>query len=83
VETSDEIPYGEYRQRLERVSGLKQVTEKYLGVGEEDGLALGMEFVLEGLHQHSMVSKREDGVTTAYRDMLKAMFDHMAKSGDN
>jgi hypothetical protein len=29
-----------------------------------------------------MVSKREDGTVTAYRDMLKAMFDHMAKSGD-
>ena len=42
-----------------------------------------MEFVLEALHQHSMVSKREEGVKTAYRDMLKAMFDHMATSGDN
>ena len=37
-----------------------------------------MEFVLEGLHQHSMVSKREEGLKTAYRDMLKAMFDHMS-----
>ena len=45
--------------------------------------ALGMEFVLEGLHQHSMVSKREEGLKTAYRDMLKAMFDHMAGSGDD
>ena len=42
-----------------------------------------MEFVLEGLHQHSMVSKREEGTKTAYRDMLKAMFDHMATSGDD
>jgi magnesium chelatase subunit I len=82
VETSDELPYDEYRQRLEKVSGLKQVTEKHLGADNQNGLALGMEFVLEGLHQHSMVSKREDGTVTAYRDMLKAMFDHMAKSGD-
>ena len=36
-----------------------------------------MELVLEGLHQHSMVSKREQEGRTAYRDMLKAMFDHM------
>ena len=42
-----------------------------------------MEFVLEGLHQHSMVSKREEGLKTAYRDMLKAMFDHMASGGEN
>jgi hypothetical protein len=30
-----------------------------------------------------MVSKREEGIRTAYRDMLKAMFDHMAQSDDN
>ncbi len=29
-----------------------------------------------------MVSKREEGVKVAYRDMLKAMFDHMAQSED-
>jgi magnesium chelatase subunit I len=79
VETSDEIPFSEYSQRLEKVDGLKEMTSKYLSLTERDGLAPGMEFVLEGLHQHSMVSKWEDKTRTAYRDMLKAMFDHMAK----
>jgi magnesium chelatase subunit I len=83
VETSDEIPYSEYFQRLEKVDGLKEITAKYLKVGERDGLATGMEFVLEGLHQHSMVSKWEDKSRTAYRDMLKAMFDQMAQSGED
>lgn len=79
VETSDELPYSEYCQRLEKVDGLKELAAKYLKVGERDGLATGMEFVLEGLHQHSMVSKWEDKSKTAYRDMLKAMFDQMAQ----
>jgi len=83
VETSDEIPYPEYVKGLERVTGLKEVTAKHLDVKEGDGIALGMEFVLEALHQHSMVSKREEGVKTAYRDMLKAMFDSMSTGGDN
>ncbi len=83
VETSDEIPYDEYVSRLSKVTGLKEITAKHLDLKEGDGLALGMEFVLEALHQHSMVSKREEGTTTAYRDMLKAMFDHMATSGDS
>ena len=82
METSDELRYEEYVKRLQTVSGLREIAAKYLEVKDGDGLPLGMEFVLEGLHQHSMVSKREEGITTAYRDMLKAMFDHMS-AGDN
>ena len=78
VETADDMPHDEYVRRLEKVQGLKEITAKHLGLKDGDGLALGMEFVLEGLHQHSMVSKREEGTSIAYRDMLKAMFDHMA-----
>ena len=83
VETSDELPHGEYVVRLAKVNGLKEIAAKHLDLKDGDGIALGMEFVLEALHQYSMVSKREEGVKTAYRDMLKAMFDHMATSGDN
>jgi len=83
VETSDEMPHGDYVRCLEKVSGLKEIAAKHLDLKDGDGVALGMEFVLEGLHQHSMVSKREEGLKTAYRDMLKAMFDHMAGSGDD
>ena len=83
VETSDDISHDEYVKRLEKVTGLKEIAAKHLDLKDGNGIALGMEFVLEGLHQHSMVSKREEGTTTAYRDMLKAMFDHMATSGDD
>jgi magnesium chelatase subunit I len=83
VETSDEMTHDDYVKRLEKVTGLKEITAKYLDLKDGDGLALGMEFVLEGLHQHSMVSKREEGLKTAYRDMLKAMFDHMSGNADN
>jgi magnesium chelatase subunit I len=83
VETSDDLPYAEYVDRLSKVTGLSEITAKHLEVKDGDGIALGMEFVLEALHQHSMVSKREEGVKVAYRDMLKAMFDHMSTSGDS
>jgi magnesium chelatase subunit I len=83
VETSDEITHDEYVKRLEKVTGLKEIAAKHLDLKDGNGIALGMEFVLEGLHQHSMVSKREEGTRTAYRDMLKAMFDHMATSSDD
>jgi magnesium chelatase subunit I len=83
VETSDEMTHDEYVRRLEKVAGLREIAAKHLDLKDGNGIALGMEFVLEGLHQHSMVSKREEGTKTAYRDMLKAMFDHMATSGDD
>ncbi len=76
------MTHDDYVKRLEKVTGLKEITAKHLDLKDGDGLALGMEFVLEALHQHSMVSKREEGLKTAYRDMLKAMFDHMAGSGE-
>ncbi|MBE3134515.1 MAG: magnesium chelatase [Acidobacteria bacterium] len=88
VETSDETPQREYVKSLESVEGLSEITARFLapaGSGSEarGSLAAAMEFVLEGLHQHSMISKWEEGNRTAYRDMLKAMFDHMAVSDSN
>jgi magnesium chelatase subunit I len=77
VDTSDELPFDEYARRLDKVTGLRDLAARHLPLAEGDGLALGMELVLEGLHQHSMVSKREEGIGVAYRDMLKAMFDRM------
>jgi hypothetical protein len=39
-----------------------------------------MEFVLEGLHQNSMVSReRLDGSTTSYKDMLKSMLSGLGE----
>jgi len=88
VETSDETPQREYVKSLESVEGLSEIAARFLppvGSGSEARgfLASAMEFVLEGLHQHSMISKWEEGNRTAYRDMLKAMFDQMAVSDSN
>ena len=41
-----------------------------------------MEITLEGLHQHSMLSKRDLDTGTSYRDMLKEMFGQMSQ-GEN
>ena len=80
VEVSDDMPSPEYRRRLEQVTGLRELSARYLPQSARDGIGLVMELVLEGLHQHSMVSKLQEGDRTAYRDMLKAMFDSMAGS---
>lgn len=78
VETADHLTDAEYRGRFEQVTGLRELAAAGLKITAEEELGLGMELVLEGLHQHSMLSKRDLDSATSYRDMLKAMFDQMS-----
>jgi magnesium chelatase subunit I len=83
VETSDEMSEDEYAARLGKVDGLRDLARRHPGLDGDDGLPLVMELVIEGLHQHSMVSKWEDKDRASYRDMLKSMFERMGTSGPN
>jgi len=74
VEIADDLPEPEYEKRLQAVRGLAPLAEKYLKPASAEERAVAMELVLEGLHQHSMLSReRVDGAVTAYKDMLKTM----------
>jgi magnesium chelatase subunit I len=42
-----------------------------------DEIPLAMEFVLEGLHQNSLVAREELDAKVSYRDMLRQMFESM------
>jgi magnesium chelatase subunit I len=74
LEISDDMPHAEYARRLGAVKGLGALAAKYLEPTSADEAVVAMELVLEGLHQHSMLSReRTDGATTSYKDMLKSM----------
>ena len=74
VMVSDDLPQDEYAKRLAAVRGLKELAAKYLEPRGPEEHAVAMELALEGLHQHSMLSReRVDGAHTAYKDMLKSM----------
>ena len=74
VTVSDDMPTAEFAKRLSGVKGLAQLATKYLEPHNAEESAVAMEFVLEGLHQNSMLSReRVDGSRTAYKDMLKSM----------
>ena len=83
VETSDDMSEADYAARLEKVDGLHELARRHPGLDGDDGLPLAMELGIEGLHQHSMVSKWEDKDRASYRDMLKSMFERMGTSGPN
>lgn len=82
IEISDKVSFEQYQNVLFRVTDLSELVKKIFNVNEEKDIALGMEITLEGLHQHSMLSKRDLDTGTSYRDMLKEMFGQMSQ-GEN
>jgi magnesium chelatase subunit I len=82
VEISDETPADALYQELRQVTGLEAVAAKHMSVKGPVELGPAMEFVLEGLHQNSILSRdRTDTGGVSYRDMLKSMFSGF-RAGD-
>jgi len=75
LDVSNDMPFEEYFNRLQRVPTLKEVAMKFLKVNESNksALATAMEFVLEGLHQNSSLSKDVLETGSLYKDMMGAM----------
>ena len=83
VEVADDLPQTEYARQLNAVRGLAPLAAKYLSPANPEEHAVAMELVLEGLHQHSMLSReRMDGARTAYKDMLKSMLSGLGTPDD-
>jgi magnesium chelatase subunit I len=77
VEVSDTMPVSEYREALQRVTGLEELTRSHMKLEREDELPGAMEFVLEGLYQTSNVAKENLDDATLYSDMIMRMFRDM------
>ncbi|MFQ5865831.1 MAG: magnesium chelatase, partial [bacterium] len=85
VDISDEMNTTEYLKQLEKVTGLKRLATRYMKLDEHTKQAeLGavMEFILDGLHQYSMLSKDMVDTKTSYRDMLDTMFSSIKPDED-
>ncbi len=75
VEITDESTGDQLYDELRQIAGLEPIAAKYLKAQSKTEIGPAMEFVLEGLHQHSILSReRVDGGGVAYKDMLKSMF---------
>ncbi len=75
---TDTMSFDTYTHELSRVPKLKEFAAKHISIPEADrfSLASAMEFVLEGLHQHSKIAKAEVFGTPAvsYGDMIGSIF---------
>jgi len=79
VELNDAMPAEDYARVLSRVPGLREIAETHLKPGPGE-LPLAMEFVLEGLHQNSLIAREDLESAVSYKDMLKTMFESMETS---
>jgi len=82
IDILDAMPNNDYVKLLNSINGLKELTQRFLpGAGDMSPLqlAVGMEFVLDGMHQNSMLSRDEMGLVRTYSDMIKKMFSNIAR----
>ncbi|MCA9728801.1 MAG: magnesium chelatase [Candidatus Eisenbacteria bacterium] len=75
VELDDTMSTDQYRHALEQVPGLARLVEQHRGQLSPGERALTMEWVLESLHQVSLIAKQSvDGGRIRFTDMLANMF---------
>lgn len=86
LDISDEMTDADYLNQLKKVKSLEQIISRYMSKDKrtQDGeLGSAMEFVLDGLHQHSMLSKDMIEQKTTYTDMLNTMFSSFRRDDED
>lgn len=75
LELSNEESFASYNAKLLSIPGLRDVAAKYMKTENKDAmtLATAMEFVLEGLHQNSSLSKDWIESHVSYKDIMGTM----------
>ncbi|MFI5264918.1 MAG: hypothetical protein ACHQM6_10425, partial [Candidatus Kapaibacterium sp.] len=78
ISLTDTMSFDAYSKELFRIPRLKEFTARHILIPEADRFALAsaMEFVLDGLHQHSKLAKEEEfgAPEISYRDMVGSIF---------
>ncbi len=81
---SDTMKFDDYFRELSRVPRLRELTVQHMKIAEANRfeLASAMEFVLDGLHQHSKLAKEEEfgRPEVTYRDMIGSIFTRPTSS---
>ena len=83
INISDTLSNDDYEQALESVKGLKSLVKKHVNGQAKAEEYIWMDFVLEALHQNSMLSKQDLDDQTLYTDMLGSMFSSLGDIDDD
>ncbi len=71
-----------YQKELGKVDGLKEIVTNAKQPDQKSELYAWMDFVLDALHQHSMLSKEDLDDQTSYSDMVGTMFSSFSDLSD-
>jgi len=82
VDLPDNLSEKEYKKRLKSVNGLDKVVSEIENKKDED-LDVLKEFVIESLHQNSMLGKEDLDNRRTYSDMLGSMLGGMGDFDDD
>jgi magnesium chelatase subunit I len=73
------MPLADYAQALDAVEGLAALVQRHAPAERPEERAAMMEFVLEGLHQHSLLGKEAEGTGARYADLMGAMLAGLSR----
>ena len=73
----------EFAQRLSVVPGLNELATEFVGQGTGAENASAMEFILEALHQHSLLGKERESGRASYTDLMGSMLSSIDPSDED
>jgi magnesium chelatase subunit I len=82
VELTDNLKQAEYQQKLSGVDGLEQLVTKYAKPGTTQEAYVLMDFVLDAMHQNSMLGKEDLEAGIKFSDMVGSMLGSLGNFGD-
>jgi len=83
IDLEQDLSFTDYAQRLDRIDGLKSVVDTHTSAGGPAETASMMEFVLEALHQNSLIGKEFDDGSQSYNDIMGSMLGSFGPPDDN
>ncbi len=75
-----EMSNAAYAKALDQVTGLRALVERTMPTADAGERAAAMEFVLEGLHQNSLLGKDDLEGNRSFTDMLGTMLSSLGRS---
>lgn len=82
LELSDHETNKNYETLLNQIDGLEEIVKEYGGETSTKNPVVLMDFVIEALHQHSMIGKEDLDDRRSYSDMLGSMLGSMGDMED-
>lgn len=77
LDLTDYLSQKKYEEKLDKVDGLKNIVADQADVNDKQLSYVLMDFVVESLHQNSMLGKEDLDDTRSYSDMLGSMLGSM------